>query len=825
MQITFHPAADASTPRLVARFVEQDRLPAGPRIRLQALGSRLQSVRPAIAAGALALAWALPAAAQDTPASVPSGKGAAPTTPTNPNGVQPPTTLPGSAPAAAAPGAPSPAPAPIPPAAPDAGASQAPRQVAFEANEVSYDQNADSVTASGDVILRSQDQSVRADNVTWNRMTGKILATGNIRFVDENGNQLFTDQLELTDQLKAGAMDNLLLAFREGGRLAAKHGSRTDQGDIQLDYAAYSGCPVEDDNGCPKQPSWRITAKRVYYDEQTKRIKFSGAYFELFGRRILPLPGLTVRADNQATSGFLIPNIGLTASNGLDINGSYYWRLGVDRDLTATAHIYTAVAPMLGVQYRALTDTGAFQVTGYATYSQVLPLSGIGSPDDQFRGYLFANGRFQLSPNWSLTGWIRVASDRTFLRRYDISRDDRLRSSINLERIDDNSYLSIAGWYTQLLLVNQPQGQVPIALPVIDYRRRLADPVLGGTIDLQANTLALTRTEGQDTQRAFASAQWDFRRITPWGQEITLTGLLRGDVYHSDENDLTTNALYRGDEGWQARIVALAAVDVKWPFVGSFLGGTQMLTPRVQLVAAPPIRNIQIPDEDSRAIDLEDTNLFALNRFPGYDRVEDGTRVTYGAEWQADLPGWRVFASLGQSYRLDDKPALFPQGTGLTDKFSDFVGRFEVRYKNFVKVTERFRLDKDTFAVRRNEIDATVGSDKTYLEVGYLRLNRDIDLSFEDLQDREELRTAGRVAFAKYWSVFGSAVINLTNREEDPTFTSNGFEPLRTRLGVAYSDDCIDLGLTWRRDYKSVADARQGNTFGLYISLRNLGFR
>jgi LPS-assembly protein len=111
------------------------------------------------------------------------------------------------------------------------------------------------------------------------------------------------------------------------------------------------------------------------------------------------------------------------------------------------------------------------------------------------------------------------------------------------------------------------------------------------------------------------------------------------------------------------------------------------------------------------------------------------------------------------------------------------------------------------------------------VELGYLRLNRDIELPFEDLQDREELRAAGRVAFARYWSVFGSAVVNLTNRAEDPSFTSDGFEPLRTRLGVAYEDDCMEFGFTWRRDYVAVADAQQGNSFRLYFSLKNLGFR
>ncbi len=700
------------------------------------------------------------------------------------------------------------------------------RQIAFEATEISYDSDNDVVTASGDVIARSGDQSVRAERVVWNRLTGEIFAEGNVRFVDEDGNQLFTDRLTLTEEMRAGAMANLLLAFRQGGRLAAQSAERDDAGDIVLERAVYSSCAVMDAEGCPKRPSWRVTAERVYFDSETDRVRFVGARLELFGAPILPLPGLVIRADGSANSGILIPDIGLSASNGFELTDSYYFRLADNRDLMLTGQIFTRSAPMVTAQYRQLTENGAFQVTGYASYSTRKPLnSTVPTTEQALRGYIFANGRFQLDPNWSVEGSVRLASDRTFLRRYDVSREDRIRSTVNIERIDEHSYFSLSGWATQALLVQTNQDQVPLALPLLDYRYRLQDPISGGAVELQVNTLAVTRAEGQDTQRAFARAQWDLRRITPMGQEVTLTGLVRGDVYHSNNNLLTQTVSYRGQPGWQGRGVAIGAVDVKWPFIGEFMGGTQILTPRVQLVAAPNLRNLDIPNEDARAIDLEDSNLFALNRFAGYDRVEDGVRITYGLDWQMTLPGWRLETTIGQSYRLSDRPTLFPDGTGLNEQWSDFVGRTEVRYRDFIKFTHRFRLDKDNFAVRRNEIDATIGNDRTYVEVGYLRLNRDIDLLFEDLQDREEVRAAGRLAFARYWSVFGSAVVNLTNRDEVPTLNADGFEPLRTRLGIAYADDCLELGFTWRRDYIELADARRGNSFRLYFSLRNLGFR
>ena len=704
--------------------------------------------------------------------------------------------------------------------------------VAFAADTVSYAWDSETVTATGNVVLRregnSGPQSVRADKVVWNRKTGVIEATGNIRLVDEDGNQVYTDRVELTDELKAGAMENLLIALRDGGRLAAVRGRRDAQGRIILERAAYSGCPVEDEDGNPCPPTWQVNATRVTYDPDKREIHFTGARLRIFGVTLMPLPGLTVASDGRPINGLLIPDFQVTANNGIQISDTWYQRLGPNHDLAVTGYLFTQALPMVSARYRALLDQGAFQITGYATRSRRTSVSGVTPADSSvtdFRGYLAANGRFQFSPEWSLTTSIRVASDRTFLRRYDINRDDRLRSMVDLERIGQRSYFSLSGWATQTMRVGDRQGLVPVALPVFDWRLRLADPVLGGRVELQANTLAITRTAGQDTQRAFVRGQWDLTRILPGGQVVSLTALARADAYHSDQLDPATSSLYRGTAGWQGRAIAIGAIDVKWPLLGEAFGGTQVLTPRIQLVASPPVRNLAVPNEDSRAIDLEDSNLFALNRFPGYDRVEDGVRFTYGFDWQLDRPNWRVTSTLGQSYRLSNQATVVPTGTGLADRLSDIVGRTEVRFKDMVKLTWRYRLDKDNLAVRRNELDATIGSSRTYAEIGYLRLNRNIN-EVEDLQDREELRAAGRIAFARNWSVFGSGVVNLTKAAATATTpAADGFQPLRTRLGVAYADDCIELALTWRRDYIATGDAGRGNTIQIHFALRNLGFR
>ncbi|MBD8471291.1 LPS-assembly protein LptD [Sphingomonas sp. CFBP 8765] len=716
--------------------------------------------------------------------------------------------------------------APPLPETPTSSTPTDPDQVQFSASGLEYDTDADIVTATGEVRMFRQGDRLRADKVVWNRKTGKVLATGNIAVTNPQGDIAYGDSIELTDSLKDGVVDNMLVVLEQGGRLAAKQGTREADGTVELRSAAYTPCAVVNSAGCPKEPTWKITAVSVTYRPDRKRIYYAGARLHLFGLPSLPLPKFSNPVGGGSDSGLLSPNGGYSRVNGFEVSIPYYVKLAPNQGLVVTPHLYTSVLPMLQADYSALSTRGAFSLRAYATESRRSDdLTTANSADTSmaFRGYLDGMARYQLTPNWSVSGSLRLTTDRTFLRRYDISRDDRLRSTASLERIDDSSYFALTGWYVQTLRVNDGQGQQPIALPEIDYRKRFDDGLVGGRVQLQLNTLALTRTDGQDTQRAFASAQWDLRRLTNWGQEVTFTAFARADAYNTNNTDATSIVSYRGLEGFHKRAIGAAAVDVKWPFIGTFLGGTQRFTPRVQLVAAPSIANTRIPNEDSRAVDLDDTNLFALNRFAGYDRFEDSSRATYGGEWALDLPGIAFTTNIGQSYRLGTRPTILPDGTGLSDRFSDIVGRSELRIRDFVSVVHRYRLDKDSLAIRRNEIDATIGSRATYVLVGYLKLNRNIDAAIEDLRDREEIRVAGRVQFARFWSAFGSGVVDLTNKAEDPLSVSDGFSPIRHRVGVQYEDDCLRLGATWRRTYNDTGDARKGNSFLLTLAFTNLG--
>ncbi|MEQ1687943.1 MAG: LPS assembly protein LptD, partial [Sphingopyxis sp.] len=340
----------------------------------------------------------------------------------------------------------------------------------FAADDVVYDDRSDTVTATGHVELTREAWHLRADQVAWNRTTGRVVASGNVALTGPQGETAYGDSVELSDTLRDGVVENLLVVFENGARAAANSGERMTNGDMALNHAAYSPCSVVEPNGCHRDPTWQLRAARVYYDRARNRVRYDGARIELFGLPLIPLPYLSHPAIGIPGTGFLVPTLRIDRTNGVEFALPYYLRLSDQSDLTLTPHVYTDAAPMAEAQLRGLTANGAWQVAGYATYSQRVPVGTPGGTGrDDFRGYVDASGGFQFNPQWSLSASARIATDRTFLRRYDISRDDRLRSTFTLARNGGSSYLTISGWAVQTLRVNDDQGQQAIALPAVDF--------------------------------------------------------------------------------------------------------------------------------------------------------------------------------------------------------------------------------------------------------------------------------------------------------------------------------------------------------------------
>lgn len=686
-------------------------------------------------------------------------------------------------------------------------------EIGFEAEKLTYSDNEAEVTATGNVSVVRDGNHLTADKVVYDRNTGVVTASGNVTITDAKGNVVTADKTALTESLHDGAVENILLILSDKSRLAARSGTRTDFQN-KLDHAVYSPCDVCAHPG-KERPVWRIKAVKVTLNEVKKRVYYDHAYLEFFNTPVVYLPKFSHPSpDVSRASGFLVPVIKQSQNLGFVAEIPYYINMAPWRDLTVSPTVFTLERPALSLEYRERFQQGPVRIGGTLTNVAELNTNSEETGRNIWRGYLYADGQLQHSTSWRSTFGIRATTDDTFLRRYEITNDDTLRSYYTLERFSRNSYFSAELNGFQSLRLNRTQGIVPLALPLLTYWWRSQPSYLGGRLTVTADTASIIRTKAADSQRASLTANYEIPYVNRIGMVWKLTGEVRGDVYYqtnSVQQD-SGGTIYSGQNGFQKRFLPVAALQVNWPFIGHGLGGTQTLEPIVQAVASPTDNRFgQITNEDSRSIDLDETNLFSLNRFPGYDRSDGGVRFTYGLRWSLDRKNLNLTTEIGQSVRTNNASVLFPAGAGLSEEFSDIVGGITLKLNSKLSLISRFRLDQSSLAIRRNEFDVRYASGRLQLNIGYSNLSRGI--AIEDVQDGKEIRGLAKLRITPHWSISGSTIYNLTS----------GTSPIRNSFGALYEDECFTFGLTWRRNYTSDRDFNRGSTYLFQFSLKNLG--
>src|SRR3546814_7631052 len=80
--------------------------------------------------------------------------------------------------------------------------------------------------------------ALRADKVTWNRKSGQVVAEGDVAIRNPEGDTAYGERVELSDSLRDGVIDNLLVVLENGARMAAARGERFDNGDRSEEHTS-----------------------------------------------------------------------------------------------------------------------------------------------------------------------------------------------------------------------------------------------------------------------------------------------------------------------------------------------------------------------------------------------------------------------------------------------------------------------------------------------------------------------------------------------------------------------------------------------------------
>ena len=666
-------------------------------------------------------------------------------------------------------------------------------------DEVQFDDELGIATARGNVEISQNDRILLADMVTYNKRDNVVTASGNIVLLEPTGEVLFAEFAELTDDLREGFLRGFSMLLADDSRLAAVSAQRRGGVETRLNQAIYSAC--RDCLGFDGEPLWNIKAARVTHNQDRREVVYRDATLELLGLPIAYTPYLSHTDPTvKRKSGILAPTFGGSNSLGSSISLPYFWAISRDKDFTFDPVVSASNHPLLNGEYRQSFGNGTVRARASAIYDTT------DSAHQRGRGHIDAEARFAIDEDWRWGSDVKLASDDTYLSRFGFPGRDTLTSRAYIERFGSRSFASAQGIYFQGLRDQDVQEEIPIVLPKIDFNF-VSEPSKNGIFTtLDANFQSVGRDQGTSSQRISVSSGIHLPHTTDSGMILSLNGLVQTDVYNVADVAVPTGDT---ESGLTGRVFPQLIADWRYPWVRRGQSSGMLIEPIAALVLAPNGGNPdRIPNEDSLDVELDETNLFAANRFPGKDRVEGGSRLVYGLRGglYGDSGGSSTFM-VGQSYQFR-KNNSFASGSGLNEHQSDIVGRLTISPNKFLDLLYKTRVDSGNLRAKRTEVSASFGPRLLRGNVNYIFFDQTAEFP-----KREEVRAGVSSDITDEWSA------RLDTRRD---ITDNG-GTLSWGASVRYNCDCLDFSVNYRRTFTQDRDVPPDESIFVRIVFRTLG--
>ena len=575
-------------------------------------------------------------------------------------------------------------------------------------------------------------------------------------------------------------------------------------------------------------------------------------------------------------SGFLMPLGGYSTRQGYFSQIPYYWALAPDYDLTFTPRLMSRQGALLQAEWRQRFESGfyAIRLSGLNQLDKdaFILKDGTFAPGYRtWRGAIDTYGQFALNDKW-VWGWDSLLpSDPTYFQDYGVTTYQRGAdiTRVNLQEgvsqlylvgRGDRSYFDIRTIYYYGFSGVDYQKQIPIIHPVMDYNYTFANPIMGGELSYRLNLTSLSRTAASfdpispstsglcvitnpdpsgkiptncllrgipgTYSRFSAETQWRRTFTDSFGQMFTPFVLLRADAATmSIQNDpAVSNFGLRPGDSTEFRVMPTVGVEYRYPFINVQSWGTQTLEPIAQIILRPNEQRIgKLPNEDAQSLIFDDGNLFKIDKFSGWDRMEGGGRANVGLQYTAQVNRGGFFSALfGQSYQLFGVNS-FAAGditntglqSGLDTNVSDYVARVSYQPDRVFTFSTRYRFDHSTFELRRFEAEARATFDRWSFWTVYGSYAAQPLLGF--LQRREGILGGTSIKLGANWVLTGTALYDIDAHKIG-----------QTQLGLGYIDDCLILAFNYIRSYSYSVTATQttatlDHRFMVQIGLRTLG--
>ncbi|AGA64234.1 Outer membrane protein Imp / Organic solvent tolerance protein precursor [Liberibacter crescens BT-1] len=705
----------------------------------------------------------------------------------------------------------------------------------------------DSIIASGMVQIRYNGYRMVAQKVIYNKITKKLSAIGDIEFIGTDGNRLYAEQLDITDNFARGFIKELRLETTNNTRLAAETAERINESEIILHHGVYTACvPCTAQGGHP--PFWQVKAVRIIQNNQKHTIRLEKARLEILGKPIAYLPFIEVLDSTvKRKSGFLFPRFGYSQNLGSSIQIPYYQVLSDHTDATLALTPYSTQGLLLEAEFRQLFQNGT-HILHAANINQSSPDSFTPNTTDskfKHRSMISSAAGFQINPRWTF-GWNGILqSDNNFSRTYRInnSYDYVYNNKIYLTGLGEQNYfdMRIIHFSIQDADISKKREKTQANLyPLIDYHYIAPESIANGELSFTGNITSISRSQTDietisnnytrlrglsgTNSRLSTELLWKRTIIAPGGLLITPLTALRGDIHQLAVNNpyplIGENSSSSFlDNGSIINGMATAGIETRYPIRISADNSNHIIEGIGQLYIRPNESKVRsIPNEDAQSLVFDSTSLFSRDKFSGYDRIEGGTRSNIGIRYVGNFDNqFTIHSIIGQSFQIYGKNSFAEtnflnvgKNSGLENKASDYIAAVSLNTPFNISLALNTLLEKKT--LDPNRIDSSIGYEnnhfKTDLIYTYVAMQPQYAYPFHN----NELQGKLSLKLPKNWSILTSIALDIRNNVVS-----------RHSIGLAYDDECTTFNIAYLRKNDISKTEASDWTIGAQLSFRTLG--
>ncbi len=710
----------------------------------------------------------------------------------------------------------------------------------LRANQLTYNQDAQQVTAVGGVQLYYNRYRLVAQRVQYDQKSGRVMATGNIEMVEPGGNRVYAEQLDVTDDFGQGFINALRVETTDNTRIAAESAERQSQDLMVLNNTVYTAClPCATTPG--KAPLWQVKAERVIRNGQTHTIRLENAQFELFGMSLGKLPFAIEVPDEtvERKSGLLFPQFSASDNLGFGVAVPYYHVFSPSMDATLTPTYYSSQGLLVQGEIRNRFESGEHTFRFAGIHQQNANTFDPGTSDARAENRFMAASKaeFQINPRWTF-GWnVMAQSDNNFSKTYSLEGvvSDTFINDVYLKGMGTRNYFDLHNYYFNVqdkAYSNTLEQQQAIVYPSLDYTYYAPEPILGGEFSVTANITNLSRREDdwytEGLTNRFPGLEGSYSRFTAeaeWKRTFNMEGLLVTPLFAARADGLrhtssNTPAAYAGNfepEGGDGRYMVTAGLEARYPILMTYGDSSHIIEPIAQIYARPDEQMAGgLPNEDAQSFVFDATTLFERDKFSGFDRVEGGTRANVGIRYTGSFAnGIGLRSIVGQSYQLAGQNSFATQDlvqagadSGLETRRSDYVAMAALDLPKGFTVAANTRFDEKTFAVKRTDASFSYTTPRLQGTLVYTQV--DPQAKYGDIDATDVLKNTMKFRINENWALAGTATWDLTEKQI-----------IRRGIGVSYADECTIFTLAYTD--KPQSTAANDWTVSARLSFRTLG--